>query len=267
MKHTTKNISLRNNKFNFELVEGGSGPDIIYLHGSQGFFGWTPFLEALSNHFHVYAIAHPGVSTSEGLEHLDDLWDLVLIYEELIQELKIKQTAIVGHSYGGMLAAEIAAHRPDIVSHLVLISSLGLWLEDFPVPDIFMLTASELSEHFWYDPNGPLTKSYIPSPQDEHEKQETNLDRTKTLMAVGKFCWPLPDKGLRKRIHRITMPTLLVWGDHDKIVPPIYGQHFQDHIPNSQLTTITNCGHIPEIEQPEKLRELTLDFLLSQQST
>ena len=90
---------------------------------------------------------------------------------------------------------------------------------------------------------------------------EANLDRTRTLAAAGKFIWPIPDKGLAKRAHRITMPTLLIWGDSDGIVPPAYGNAFQELLPNAKLKVIKNCGHLPQIEQAEEFLSLVSSFL------
>ena len=125
-------FSLRKGKFDIQMVDGGSGPDLLYLHGEQGFSGWAPFLDSLAETFHVYAPAHPGVGDSDGLEELDDLWDLVLFYEELMTALGIEGAAVIGHSYGGMVAAELAAHRKGLVSQMALVSSLGLWLDESP---------------------------------------------------------------------------------------------------------------------------------------
>ena len=129
-------LSLRGGKFEIQLVEGGSGPDLLYLHGEHGFSGWAPFIDALAENFHVYAPAHPGVADSIGLEELDDLWDLVLFYEELMTGLGIEGAGVVGHSYGGMVAAELAAHRKDLVSRLALVASLGLWRDEVPYPGL-----------------------------------------------------------------------------------------------------------------------------------
>ena len=211
-EHNDFSVPVRSGKFRIRLVEGGTGDSLLYLHGEDGFPGWTPFLDRLAQHYHVYAPAHPGVAGSQGLEHLDDLWDLVLLYEELVQELGLDRVSAIGHSYGGMLAAELAAHRPDKVTQLVLMDSLGLWLDEAPISDFFILTLDERAQSLWYDPECEAAKAALVQPQDPEEKMESDLSRTEVLAAVGKFVWPIPDRGLKKRIHRITMPTLLLWG-------------------------------------------------------
>ena len=150
-QHTERFVSFRDGKFNVQLVEGGSGDNLLYLHGAGGFTGWDDCLDRLAEEFHVVAPAHPGVAQSEGLEHLDDLWDLVLFYEELLDELGLDRTFVVGHSYGGLLAAELAAQCPQRVQRLALVGSLGLWLEETPVADFFILTRSERERLLWHD--------------------------------------------------------------------------------------------------------------------
>lgn len=260
--YKSRNISLRNGMFTTKISEGGTGQTtLVYLQGINNFQEWPPFLDDLASDFHIYVPAHPGISDSEGLEHIDDLWDLVLFYEELIKSLGITTTIIMGHSYGGMLAAEIAANFNTLVSQLILISPLGLWIEENPIPDFFMLTPSERSKLLWNNPESSIAKSYIDDPKDQEAKVESDLENTKTLMAIGKFCWPIPDKGLRKRIHRITMPTQLIWGDCDGMVPMEYGPLFNGLIPNSRLNIVKNCGHIPQLECREEFVRIAREFL------
>ena len=260
-QHTERTVALRGGKFNVQLVEGGSGDHLLYLHGAGGFTGWDDSLDRLAGQFHVIAPAHPGVARSDGLEHLDDLWDLTLFYEELLQELGLERACVVGHSYGGMLAAELAAHCPRRVARLVLVGSLGLWLEETPVADFFILTRSERAELLWHNPDSAAAQAYLAAPTDPAARMEADLDRTQTLAAVGKFAWPIPDKGLTKRAHRITMPTLLLWGDSDGIVPPAYGPAFQQLLPNATLRVIEKCGHIPQVECPDEFFEAVAGFL------
>jgi pimeloyl-ACP methyl ester carboxylesterase len=254
-------LSLRGGKFQVQLEEGGAGPNLLYLHGAGGYTGWTPFLDALAENYHVYAPAHPGVAGTLGLEYLDDLWDLVLFYEELMDGLGLDRSHVLGHSYGGLLAAELAAHRPDRVERLALVAPLGLWLKDAPVADFFMLTPSERDPLLWHDPESEAAKGYGARPEDPQERMEADLDRTRTLSAIGKFVWPIPDKGLPKRAHRITAPTLLLWGDSDGIVPPVYGPAFQGLLPNATLEVIEKCGHIPQLERPQEFLAAVTGFL------
>ncbi len=263
VQHEEKMVAVRGGKFNIRVSEGGAGDALLYLHGEDGFTGWTPFLDTLAESHRVYSPAHPGLGSSTGLDHLDDIWDLVLFYEELMDELGLERAHVVGHSYGGMLAAELAAHRPEKVSRLVLVSSLGLWLEEAPISDFFILTPEERAQALWHNPESDAAKAALSVPEDPAAQSEAELNQVQTLATVGKFIWPIPDRGLNKRIHRLTMPTLLVWGESDSMVPPEYGRAFQRLLPDSTLKVIENCGHFPHQEQPAQFLEATLGFLNS----
>ena len=261
VEHRDFSVPVRGGKFQVRMVEGGEGDSLLYLHSEDGFPGWTPFLDRLAQRYHVYAPAHPGMAGSQGLERLDGLWDLVLLYDELAQELGLDQLSAIGHSYGGMLAAELAAHRADRIARLVLMNSLGLWLDEAPIADFFILTPEERAQSLWYDPESEAAKAALATPQDPEERMDADLSRIEALAIVGKFVWPIPDRGLAKRVHRITMPTLLLWGDSDGMVPLDYGKEFQRLLPNASLKVIDRCGHSPQEERPEEVLEAVLDFL------
>ena len=254
--HETRTVSVRGDKFSISVLQGGEGEPLVFLHGAGGLPGWTPYLNRLAQDFRVFAPYHPGVGDSSGIEHLDDLWDLVQFYEELLDSLGLDRIFLVGHSYGGMLAAELAAHCRDRIKGLVLIGALGLWLDDTPVPDFFILPPEERARLIWYDPESPAAKASIAAPDPE-----AYLDATKTLAAVGKFIWPIPERGLTKRLHRISAPTLLVWGEADGIVPPVYGEKFNQIIAGSRLLIMDKCGHSPQVESPDESCSAIVKFL------
>ena len=119
-KTQTLDIQLAHRDINIQISGGGFGErSLIYLHGFNGFEEWPSFLDELEQNFHIYVPSHPGISNSDGLDKLDDLWDLVLFYEELINELNISNPVLIGHSYGGMIAAELAAHLSHQISKLL----------------------------------------------------------------------------------------------------------------------------------------------------
>ncbi len=258
---STSLIPVRNRQFEIELMTGGSGEPILYIHGADGFPAWENYLDGLASSYSVNVPAHPGVSNSTGLDALDNIWDLVLFYEELMNELNIDSVHLIGHSYGGMIAAEIAACFPNKIKSLTLISALGLWIDSDPITDFFVLTSDDRKHLLWHDPNSDIAIQRSSVPEDASQRAIINVNRTITLAAVGKFCWPIPDKGLKKRIHRITMPTLLLWGDDDKIVPLSYGELFNSLIPHSTLHVLENCGHIPQLEKPDEFVTSITDFI------
>jgi pimeloyl-ACP methyl ester carboxylesterase len=257
-------ISIRHGLFQTFVRSEGEGDPLLFLHGAGGLRGWPPFLETLARSFRIVAPEHPGFGRSEGLEHLDDVIDLALYYTEFIEAMGLDQPYIVGHSFGGMVAAEIAAIAPHLLSRLVMIAPVGLWLDDHPVMDFFAATPEELTAAIFHDPTSAAAKEMMIMPTDPDAQLEVVLERTKNLSAAGKFLWPIPDKGLKKRIHRIAAPTLLLWGASDRLVPPIYGQEFLKRINGARLTVFSGASHMLPFEKSDEFVAVVTDFLLVQ---
>jgi pimeloyl-ACP methyl ester carboxylesterase len=257
-------VSIRNGLFRTFVRSEGEGDPLLFLHGTFGLEGWPPFLADLARSFRVIAPDHPGFGRSEGLEHLDDVIDLALYYTEFIEAMGLEQPYLVGHSFGGMIAAEVAAIAPDLVSKLVLIAPLGLWLDDPPVMDFFSATPEELMTAIFHDPHSAIAKEHLARPANPELQLEAALERTKNLSAAGKFLWPIPDRGLKKRIHRISVPTLLLWGTSDGLVPPIYGEAFLQRLKRARLAVFKGASHMLPLEKTDEFTEVVTDFLLVQ---
>ena len=191
-------IELRDGRFKIRVLEAGSGDPILYVHGAGGLF-WDPLLDALAAGHRVVAPEHPGAGDSQGIEHVEDLWDLVLYYNELLDHLGIEKATVVGHSFGGMVASEIAATSPDRVDKLVLIAPLGLWRDDHPVPDISGVPPTSIPALVFADPTSPIAAS-LPSP--DPTDPDSLFRASQTMASILQFIWPLPDKGFSKRAYR-----------------------------------------------------------------
>lgn len=241
----------------------GSGPPLVFFHGAFGLV-WDPFLDKLAEANTVYAPEHPGTTPGDpdGVKPLDTLWDLVLYYYELFDRLGLEAPAVVGHSFGGMIAAEVAASNPGRVSRLVLLDPVGLWRDDAPVRNWMVMAQPELAKLVFADPEGPLATRMLAAPADPEAALEAQIQLMWSLACTGKFVWPLPDKGLRKRLHRITAPTLLVWGKQDGLVPPIYAQEFAGLIGDARVELVDGAAHVPQLEQLDRVAALVTEFLL-----
>ena len=255
-------VSVRNGMFQVQLSTAGQGEPLVFLHGGNG-VNWSPFLEDLSRSFTVYVPRHPGWGESTGLDNLDDCVDMALFYLDLFDELGLTAVNLLGTSLGGMFAAEIAALGGSYVRKLILQAPAGLWLDDVIPPEIFIMSPDELARATFYDP--AAAQALLPQidADDKEAVAKANFERQKAAAALGKFIWPIWDKGLKKRIHRIKAPTLLVWGESDGLVPPAYGDEFKRRIPGSQLIFMPKTGHVPMVEQREAFARIVTDFFKS----
>ncbi len=254
-------VSVRNGMFNVTVRRGGKGDPLVFLHAAGGQAQWEPFLEMLSEKYEVILPTHPGWPGSDGLEHIDDVVDLAIYYCDLFDAMGLTNVHLVGSSLGGMFAAEIAALGRNYVRKLVLHSPAGMWLDDHQPLDFFAASPDEVMKALYVDPEKAMAAMPKVDPDDREAVVKATLDRAMGLAATGKFVWPIWDKGLKKRIHRINAPTLIIWGDKDGLNPPVYGPHFQKQIPGSKLVTIPGTAHVPMSEKPEEFVKAVTDFL------
>ncbi|MGM0583192.1 MAG: alpha/beta fold hydrolase [Pseudomonadota bacterium] len=239
---------------------GGDGAPLVYLHGFEQHPGSAGFLEALARDRKVLAPEHPGFGESGGFEDIADILDVVLHYRDYL-ETHVEQAGLVdlvGHSLGGMFAAEIAAICPDLVRRLVLVNAYGLWLDEAPQPDPFVILPDELEAAKWAAPaawSGKEPNSF------DGPKEEFAFYRSQNLGAASKFMWPIPDRGLSRRLPRIRAETLVVHGARDGLLPPAYPKAFEAAIPNARLAWIEDAGHLPMIEAEDEFLRVVGDFL------
>jgi pimeloyl-ACP methyl ester carboxylesterase len=246
----------------FRIHTKGAGPAVVFLDGPWG-LTWGAFLDALAERFTVYAPEHPGTAKDDpdAILHVDNLWDLTLCYDELLDRLKLPEACLVGHSFGAMVACEVAAVRPSRIRRLVLVDPIGLWRDDAPVANWMVMAPQDLPRYVFQDPEGPAAKALFSIPEDQEAGALARTRLSWAMGATGKFIWPIPDKGLKKRIHRVAAPTLLVWGDGDRLVPRVYAEEFGRRLPQARLEIIKGAGHAPHMEQPEATAKIVEAFL------
>jgi pimeloyl-ACP methyl ester carboxylesterase len=245
----------------FRVLSQGNGPALVFLHGPWGLV-WDPFLDALAKDFTVHAPEHPGTTpgSPDDIYRLDNLWDLVLCYDELLEALGIENATLVGHSFGGMMACEVAAAASRRVRKLVLIDPLGFWRDNDPVVNWMMLEPGEMRRRIFRDPSSAAAQQLFGDTTDEKAAAASRVRLTWAMGATGKFIWPIPDKGLKKRIHRVKASTLVVWGKEDQLVPPVYADEFTRRITGARVHTIESAGHVPHLEQPDAVARVVREF-------
>ncbi|MDO8433795.1 MAG: alpha/beta hydrolase [Candidatus Binatus sp.] len=241
------------------LIDGKGSP-VVYLHGPFG-QEWDGFLDDLATRRRVYAPAHAGAEDIDDLQYMDNFSDLVLYYDDLFDQLGLERVDLVGHSFGGMVAAEYAATFPHRVGKLVLIDALGLWRDDIPVEDHLLASPEKQVALLFNDPAKPEVKAKLAMPENSDELREAILRRFGALASTSHFIHPIPERGLARRLRRIKAPTLIIWGAQDKLTPPVYAEEFASRIGNSRVQLIENAGHMPQVEQREMVTRHVIDFL------
>jgi pimeloyl-ACP methyl ester carboxylesterase len=168
---------------------------------------------------------------------------------------------VVGHSLGGLLAAELAALCSHRVRRLVLANPVGFWRDEDPVLDFFSMPQDQLTRYIIHDPESETVRASMQIPDSQDELVEMMFRRVQSLAAATKYLWPIPDKGLKRRIHRIQSPTLIIWGESDGLVPPSYAEDFRTNIKDSRVVIMKEVAHMPMYEKPDEFASLITEFL------
>ena len=242
------------------VLTKGEGKPLVFLHGLFG-QEWGGFLDDLATTRKVYAPAHAGSVDLADLETLDGLWDLLIYYDDLFASLRLDRFDLVGHSFGGMVAAEFAAMYPERIGKLVLIDALGLWSDDYPVADHLLSTPAVQTAMRFHDLENAAVVEEIKAPTDPDQVQAALVKRFLALSSTSQFIHPIPDRGLRKRLRRIKADTLIVWGAEDRLAPRGYAADFAGGIKGSRQVIIADAGHTPQLEQRNLVTERVREFL------
>ncbi len=250
----TKTVQTRHAPVRY--LEGGSGEPLVFLHGAGGMTAEDPLLTALAQRWHVFAPFLPGYGETEECGGLRDMLDFTLHTADVVEALGLKDPILVGHSMGGMIAAEMAALAPNDVSRLALIAPAGLWLEDHPIPDLFSLLPFELPQYLFHDPEAGAALMTAGLKMDDPKFLQDYLVRNaRQLGMAGKLLFPIPERGLLGRLYRVKAKTVIVWGESDRLVPPVYGPAFAKEIAGSKLVKVPEAGHMIVIEKPGAIVE------------
>ena len=258
-----RRFKLWQDKIDTEVEVSGNGPPLVYLHGPWGLAPDRGFVARLAAHRTVFAPKFPGTSRGEAnAVHALDSWHDVVVYcGELFDKLQLASPAVVGHSFGALVAAECAAVAPRAVGRLVLIDPIGLWRDDHPVRNWMILSDSERAAALFAEPGGDAAQRFFAVPAEAQARIDTLSQFIWAQACTSKFVWPLAERGLSRRIHRIAAPTLVVWGDADRIAAPVYAQEFARRIAGAQIALIAGAGHLPHLERGDQVVETVAKFL------
>ena len=241
-----------------DLIERGSGPPLLFLHAENGIEPALGAIDALAESAHVIAPTHPGFGHSELPQGMRTIDDLSYFYLDLLDRLDLTDLTVVGVSLGAWLAAEIAVKSTARISRLVLANAVGVKVggrETRDIADIFALTEQEYLDITYCDPNIGR-RDYKALPDAE------SLAAARAREATARFAWNpyFHNPRLKSRLHRIRIPTLFLWGSHDRMLSEAYGRAYCTMIPGARFEPMESAGHFPHQEQPKLFAERVMAF-------
>lgn len=241
--HSISTISIHDCRI--RLMRGGAGPPLLFLHGGGGMGIWLPCMARLAKKFDVIVPEHPGFGASDTPAWLDTIGDLANFYLDFLDQLDLRGVHLIGSSLGGWIAADLAVRNAGCLASLTLIGAAGIHVEGVEQVDTFLSNDEQRIRDLFYGQD--LAEAVIAG----SERPELEDVMLKNRMMTAKLSWQPRnyDPQLRKWLHRIKVPTLLVWGDHDRLFPKDYAFAFQRLIPHAKAVIIADCGHLPHVEQ------------------
>jgi pimeloyl-ACP methyl ester carboxylesterase len=256
---TTSSDWLRVRDINLEVVRRGAGQPILVLHGMQAIDFEARFLELLCARAAVLAPAHPGFGDSPRPADFDTVYDLVHLYLDLLESLPQEKITLLGFSFGGWLAAEIAAACSHRIERLILVDPLGIKLggrEARDILDVFNVHPDRVRDAEWHDP-----ARFAPDFNAITDAALVRYARGREALCLYGFQPYMYNPQLKRWLTRIAAPTLVLWGASDRIVTTEYGRDYAALIPGARFVVIDGAGHHPEIEQPEAFVDHVTNFI------
>jgi len=241
-----------------DMIERGSGSPLLFLHAENGIEPALAAIDELAKSAHVIAPTHPGFGRSELAPGMRTVDDLSYFYLDLLDQLDLSDLTVVGVGLGAWIAAEIAVKSTARMARLVMANAVGVKVGDREtrdIADIFAITDQEYLEIAYCDPNAGR-RDFKALPDAEVQAA------ARAREATARFAWSpyFHNPRLKSRLHRIQIPTLFLWGTHDRMLSEAYGRAFCAMIPGARFQPIERAGHFPDQEQPRIFAEQVLAF-------
>jgi pimeloyl-ACP methyl ester carboxylesterase len=247
--------------------EGGAGEPVLFLHAAGGAGTWLEFHGLLAGAgFEVIAPDHPGFGKSDDFPEVEAIDDLVYHYLDVLDALGLDRPHVVGASFGGWIAAELAVHSPHRIGSLTLLSAAGLRLPEHPVTDLFLLPPGRLVATLFHNPPQPDPAQAAPAPSpDAAPDLDAIIAAYREATSLARFCWVpfLSDPKLERRLGRITAPTLVAAPSDDRLIPVEHAKRYAAAITGAAYAEVADCGHAMYFERPEAFAAVVTEFLAS----
>ena len=251
-----------------ETLRGGSGAPVLLLHGTTSLNAETPFLSLLAEHAEIVAPSHPGFGDSPRPDEFDSIYDLARLYQSVLDSLPHEKVTLIGLSFGGWIAAEVAVNYSHKLDRLILVDPVGIKVggrDERDIVHLFNTNPAEVQRRGWHDPakqqpgfGGVGWQQQVEAMTDD---QITRAARDWDALCAYAWRPHLYNPKLAGWLHRISIPTLLLWGASDQIVAPGYAEAYGRLIPGSRLEIVPEAGHHPELEQPAAFVERVVRFM------
>lgn len=239
------------------LLSGGKGRPLLFLHGAAGLPQWNAFFEQLSTQYEVLIPEHPGFGGSEAPAWIRNIADMAIHYLDLLDGFGGEPVHVVGHSLGGWIAAEVAARTSARMQTLSLLAPAGMRVKGVPMGDNFIWSPEEAARNLFHD-QAFAERMLAHVPTDE----EADFQLKNRFMAV-KLGWEPRwlNPALGNWLHRVKVPSLVMWGDSDKVFPSAYAERWKAALPDARVEIIAQCGHLPHVEKSAVAAQKLIAFL------
>ena len=249
-KLTVRDVGVR-------LWRDGQGAALLYLHGAAGVPAWLPFFAALAAKHEVLLPEHPGFGDSDNPAWIRNVGDVAMYYLDLLDGLGGDRVHVIGHSLGGWIAAEAAVRNCSRIASLSLIAPAGVRVKGVPSGDNFIWAPDELARNLFHDQSfAEQMIAQVPSEQDA-DRALTNRFMAAKLGWEPRWFNP----ALERWLHRISVPTFVLWGREDKIMPSAYATVWQTRVPDVRVEILPECGHLPMVEKSGAAAQKILQFV------
>ena len=258
----TAPISLVVRGVGLETWRLGAGPPLLVLHDIECLNEPRPFMELLARDFSIVSPSHPGFGESDLPPDFDSVSDLAYLYLDLLRQTGPMD--VLGLGFGGWIGAEMAVRCSHEIRSLVLVDAVGIKTagrETAEIADTFVMDPRQFLAYTWHDPVLAEKHMSLPGLQPLDESHLATLLRNRQSAAL--FGWNpfMHNPKLYRRLYRVDVPALVVWGQSDRVVSIEYGRSYADSIPGARFEVLEAAGHYPYLERPEAFVELVTSFL------